>query len=78
MKECSFKPRINKKMPQNPKFKYDKNNLYKKKDTKQTKTTEEMEYEKERKECTFAPKLVSKNAVTKPRYMDKPAPKPIP
>jgi len=48
MKECSFKPRINKNTPHNPRFKYSSNNIYKVKEIKQAKTTDELQYDRER------------------------------
>ena len=63
MKECSFKPRINKNTPHNPKFKYSSDNIFKKKEFKQAKTTDELQYDREKQECTFAPKIISNQYV---------------
>lgn len=59
MKECSFKPRINKQGPNQ--FKYDKSNLYKYKVPQPDINTHDVEYEKVKNECTFAPELINKN-----------------
>jgi len=48
-------------VPKNLNFKYDRTNLYKYKAPKDDIKTDDLQYEKGKVECTFAPDLITKN-----------------